>query len=368
MEILVVVGTLSGQGGIETCVQSLAQEARANGDHVRVLALCPSTVDGSWHEGLDYGEMPNGSPSLRRQAIESLPAVVRACRQQRPDAVIVIYSSSIPLARLALFLAGLKRPVMAWLHFSDALKQRTSLLRFAHGHICISQPIVESTRRLAGIRPENVHLVHNGTRVDSTAPIARSAQGPLRIVHVGRLTVGGQKRTDDLLRALATVEGDWRLQVVGTVALAGDAGKLEALADALGIADRIDWVGWQPDPWAALERADLLVLCSAFEGFPMVLIEAMARGIPCLSSDCPSGPSDIVRPGQNGWLYPVADYDALAGRLQAIVANRSLLPAPDAVRASVRPFSSRAVFLKIRKAIEQTRGSACPPSSVPIHE
>ena len=267
-----------------------------------------------------------------------------------------------------LFRLGLPRPVLAWLHFSDALKQRTSLLRFAHGHICISRPIVESTRRLEGVRPENVHLVHNGTRMDSIAPIARSHPGPLRILHVGRLTVGGQKRTDDLLRALATLRGEWRLQVVGTVALSFDVGKLEALADELGIADRIDWLGWQPDPWTVLDSADLLVLCSAFEGFPMVLIEAMARGIPCLSSDCTSGPSDIVRPGQNGWLYPVADTEALAGRLQAVVANRSLLPAPDVVRASVRPFSSRTVFLKIRRAIEQTRGSAGASGSIPIHE
>ena len=358
MEILVVVGTLSGQDGIEPCVQSLAQEAAAHGDHVRVLALCPSTVDGSWHDGLDYSEVPNGSTSLKRQALSGLPAIVRACREQRPDVVIVIYSSTVPVARLALVLAGLKRPVMAWLHFSDALKQRTNLLRFAHGHICISKPIVESTRVLPGVRAENVHLVQNGTRMDSVRVIPRSEEGPLRIVHVGRLMLGEQKRTDDLFRALAMVSGDWRLQLVGTVVFDHDAGKLEALADELGIADRIDWLGWQDDPWAALDRADLLVLCSSYEGFPMVLIEAMARGIPCLSSDCPSGPSDIIRPGHNGWLFRVEDIPKMAARLQAVVDDRSLLPFPRTVRASVEPFSSQRAFLRIRKAIESTIDSA----------
>jgi NAD(P)-dependent dehydrogenase (short-subunit alcohol dehydrogenase family) len=88
MEILVVVGTLSGQGGIETCVQSLAREAEAHGDHVRVLALSPSTVDGRWHEKLDYDEVSFGPKSLKWQTIWGVPALVRAFRRQRPDVVI----------------------------------------------------------------------------------------------------------------------------------------------------------------------------------------------------------------------------------------------------------------------------------------
>ncbi|MGO4391094.1 glycosyltransferase [Variovorax sp. M-6] len=367
MDILVVVGTLSGRGGIETCVRSLAEEARANGDHVRVLALCASTVDGSWHQGLAYTEIKNGPTSLKRQMIQGLPAVIRACRQHPPDAVVVIYGSTIALVRVALALAGLRRPVMAWVHFSNVLKQQTRLFRHAHGHICISRQIAESISALDGIRPDSVHLVNNGTRMESVAAIARSTRGPLRITHIGRLMVGEQKRTDDLLRALAEVRGDWRLQLVGASFHDSDGPQLKALAVELGIAERIEWSGWQPDPWAALDEADLLVLCSAFEGFPMVLIEAMARGIPCVSSDCSSGPSDIIRTGHNGWLYPVGDNAALTARIQALVDDRSLLPPPGTIRASVEAFSNPKVFQRIRKAIEHTierqRGARLPAGS-----
>lgn len=86
----------------------------------------------------------------------------------------------------------------------------------------------------------------------------------------------------------------------------------------------------------------------------MILIEAMARGVPCLSSDCSSGPSDIILHGQNGWLYPVGDGGALAGRIQNLVRDRTLLPPAHAVRASVRMFSSNMVFGRIRRAIEAT--------------
>jgi UDP-D-galactose:(glucosyl)LPS alpha-1,6-D-galactosyltransferase len=144
------------------------------------------------------------------------------------------------------------------------------------------------------------------------------------------------------------------LQLVGRVVLESDHGKLEALAGELGIADRIDWLGWQSDPWAALNCADLLVLCTAFEGFPMILIEAIARGIPCLSSDCPTGPSDIIVSGQSGWLFPVEDIESMAERIQAVIDDRLLLPHPKVVSATAEPFSSRRSFLNFRRAIEAT--------------
>jgi UDP-D-galactose:(glucosyl)LPS alpha-1,6-D-galactosyltransferase len=356
MEILVVVGTLSGLGGIESCVRMLAEEAAAVGDLVRVLALCPSIADARWHQGLLYTEVAKGPTSLKWQMIRGLPAVVDACKAHRPDVVIAIYGSSIPLVRLGLFLAKLRRPVMAWLHFSTAHKQRTSLLRYAHGHLCISSQIAASVKQVDGVAADSVHLVYNGVRTDGVAPLPRPVGGPLRLVHAGRLMVGRQKCTDALLRALARVEGDWRLELVGAGEAEDDGPALRALAERLGITDRLSWRGWQADPWRAIETADLLVLCSAFEGFPMVLIEAMAHGVPCLSSDCPSGPSEIIRPGGNGWLYPVGDEDALAQRLQSLVDDRSLLPSVDAVRASVARFSSGKMFRRIRQAIDATIG------------
>jgi len=360
MEILLVIGTLTGRGGIETCIRSFAKQAAANGDHVRVLALCASTVDGQWHEGLDYVEVEGGSTSLKWQAIRGVPAIVRACRHQPPDAVVVIYSSTIALVKVALALARIKRPVVTWLHFSSALKQKTRLLRHAEGHLCISSEIAQTTAALPGVRSESVHLVHNGTSMDTVTFSERSREGPLRVAYVGRCMIGDQKRTDDLLRALARVEGDWRLQVAGSGFHIGDSELLVALAKELGISHRIEWMGWREHPWSALAQVDVLVLCSAYEGFPMVLIEAMAHGIPCIITDCPSGPADIIRPGKNGWLVPVGNHSALTQKLQMLVDQRSLLPPPTEVLESVKMFDSREVFHRIRSAIESTIAAHCP--------
>ena len=357
MDILLVIGTLTGRGGIETCIRSFAKQAEANGDHVRVLALCASTVDGQWHDGLDYVELEGGPTSLKWQAIRGIPAIARACRRHAPDAVVVIYSSTIALAKVALALAGTNRPVVTWLHFSSALKQKTRLLRHASGHLCISSEIAQATAALPGVRSESVHLVHNGTAMDTVEFPERSRQGPLRIAYVGRCMMGEQKRTDDLLRALASVEGDWRLQVAGSGFHSDDAELLLALAEGLGVSHCIEWMGWRDHPWSALSQVDVLVLCSAYEGFPMVLIEAMAHGIPCISTDCPSGPSEIIRPGKNGWLVPIGNHAALTEKLQMLVNHRSLLPPPTEVFASVKMFDSREVFHRIRYAIESTIGA-----------
>ncbi len=355
MNILVVVGTLSGQGGIETCVRAISLQAKANGDIAHVLALCPSTTDARWHDGLSYSEVTLGSPSLKWQGFRGIPAIIREVRERKPDVIVVIYSSTVLLAKIALALCRARIPVVSWLHFSSFLQQRLYLLKYADAHLCISSANAEYLQARPDIERDRVHLIFNGAGVADAKPVDRSCEGPIRLIYIGRLMIGLQKRTDELLRALARVEGDWRLDVYGA---GDDLPSLQHMAKEEGIADRIAWHGWRPNVWSAIDAADVLILCSSFEGFPMVLIEGMARGVPCISSDCPSGPSDIVQDGVNGWLYPVGDVEALAGLVRKIVSDRSSLPDRDAVQSSVLKFDIAEVYRRFRTALAATLNRA----------
>lgn len=71
--------------------------------------------------------------------------------------------------------------------------------------------------------------------------------------------------------------------------------------------DYFNWHGWVEDPWSEINIGDALVLTSKFEGFPMVLLEAISRGLPCISANCPTGPKDIIKSGINGELYKLGD-------------------------------------------------------------
>ncbi|WP_109464844.1 glycosyltransferase [Albibacillus kandeliae] len=349
--ILVVIGPLSGRGGIETCLRSIADEAERFGDSVHILALSPSWVDGSWHRELSYREVTNGSNSLKIQVFSGILPILREIRRVEPDVIVTIYSSLIPTSRLASALSGRHLPIVSWLHFSMAISQRTSLLRYAQGHICISSEITESVRGLSGIDNDKVFQVFNGVDVSSAEVVPRSEEGPLRLVYVGRLMIGKQKRTDLLLKLLSQVNGSWHLDVIGS---GDDEPLLKSLAIELGILERITWHGWQADPWSALHSADVLLLTSAFEGFPMVLLEATARGIPCISVDCRSGPSDIIDEGKNGWLVPMNAEEIFTSRVQEIVNERERLPSIEMVCSTAERFSITESYKGFKRAVSQT--------------
>jgi glycosyltransferase involved in cell wall biosynthesis len=89
-------------------------------------------------------------------------------------------------------------------------------------------------------------------------------------------------------------------------------GELEALAASLGIADRVQFLGFRANPFALFARASVFILSSRYEGFGNVLAEALACGTPIVSTDCESGPAEILGGGDYGRLVPVGDDAAMA--------------------------------------------------------
>ncbi len=156
---------------------------------------------------------------------------------------------------------------------------------------------------------------------DNAPPPVPIPAGAPTIVAVGRLVP--EKGFGTLIEAFARSHAnDARLVIVGS---GPDEGRLRALASELAVADRIEMPGYVADsrPW--LDRARLFILSSWFEGFPAVLIEALAAGRPVISTDCTAATAmlDVV-PGA-GRVVPIRDADALAAAIDAMLAQ----PAPD---------------------------------------
>jgi len=142
------------------------------------------------------------------------------------------------------------------------------------------------------------------------------------IISAGRLVK--QKRFDMLLRAVSLIrkkQDNVHLIILGEGKLRGE---LEGLAAQLNISRWVNFVGFKSNPYAWISNADIFVLTSDFEGFPNVLVEAMACGLPVVSTDCPSGPGEIITNGKNGILVPPANEEALAEAILGLLKDEIL--------------------------------------------
>lgn len=137
------------------------------------------------------------------------------------------------------------------------------------------------------------------------------------IISVGRLIP--LKRHKDLIDAFASIH----TKLPNTrLLLLGDGILKEALvshAKASGIDNKIDFLGNVDNPFYYLHRSDLFVMTSEIEGFPNVLVEAMACGKAVISSNCKSGPAEILDNGKYGLLYEVGDVKTLSGHIEALM-------------------------------------------------
>jgi glycosyltransferase involved in cell wall biosynthesis len=115
--------------------------------------------------------------------------------------------------------------------------------------------------------------------------------------------------------------------------------RLLALAAELRVAEDFELPGFIPEPYPHLANADLFALTSRWEGLGFVLIEALALGTPVVSTDCPSGPSEILQNGRYGRLIPVGDDAALA---EAMAATLEAPPPAALLKEAARPYAIEA--------------------------
>ena len=138
------------------------------------------------------------------------------------------------------------------------------------------------------------------------------------IVSIGRLTK--QKDHITLLKAFNKIHSniDCNLYIIGE---GSERRNLEKFIKNNNIDNKVKLLGYQDNPWKFLSKSNLFVLPSIWEGFGNVIVESMLIGIPVISSDCPSGPREILNNGKSGKLFQVGDYNHLANIIEEIISS-----------------------------------------------
>ena len=329
---------LTSRGGVEAITRLYTQQLQQKGYDIKIALLAPP-LNMEYLQDLDYHIMTESTyePGLKNISHNFFDALFRLRNlllDFKPDFIICTCFRAFISAKLTLASVSLHSYILVWEHstLTNLRKYKLKLYSLADGFIAISNTI--RRQALANISLDNhkIHLLYNGIESpENSIPFAEKAT----FLYVSRLQKGQQKATDDFIRGLALVKGDWSSVIIGD---GDDRQDLTNLADELGIGDRISWLGWQSKPWDVVDKASVLVLSSRYEGFPLVLIEALLRGIPCISSDCPTGPNEIIAHGLNGWLYPLGDINALAAQMQKVVQNPKTFTLK-AIQASVADFT-----------------------------
>jgi len=243
----------------------------------------------------------------------------RAIRSLRPSVVISFQDTNNVLTLIAS--AGLSVPTIVCERNDPRMKAKSPIwaglrrlvYRRANMLVVQTQSLVEWARKLVGA--DKVYVLPNPVAQPAVTAISPTERQET-IVAVGRLV--RQKGFDMLLEAISLCDHRWVLEIVGD---GPERRNLELLARTLGISDQVRFVGRVTNPGVHYQKAALFVLSSRYEGFPNVLVEAMACGLPAISFDCASGPAEIIRHGVDGILVPPEDAHALARAIDTLMMN-----------------------------------------------
>ncbi len=354
MRVAILVPMMSGRGGSETAVTGLVQGLQSSGDEAHIYLFGGLPRDPRWLNGLHYTVLGSPMETRLRRLSRYIFGLAGEFKQFRPDAIVALDPPRLLKGRVALILSGIKSPLWSWIHFPIEYIKIKRLLKLADGHLAISEGVGRQIKGLVGgAGAEHVITIYNAIPMDGERVARPTGRDTVELLHIGRLEFAAQKRVADLLAAVARLKGNFRLTILGD---GDDSDRLKQYSRDLGIGDRIIWLGWKEEPWEHVTRASLLLLTSSYEGFGIVLVEALSRGIPCITSNCNYGPDEIIEHGRNGWLYPVGDIEQLAQLMQAVIDDPQVLPSQESTAASAQKFSARAVTERAKLAFATLSG------------
>lgn len=352
-KVLIVVPYMTGYGGTETVIQNLFSEynkEKPKNYHFKLVSIGGYEHD-NWIKNIDDKVIVNMSGNRLIRTLKymlTLPfSIPQMLLKEKPSYYISTNPIMWTIAFFTKKLFKINTEIISWYHYSLKDKPLKKIyLKSADTYFAISSGIAKQLVS-AGVQSERVRTVFNPiNRKDKV--VGRTKLGePVKIIYVGRVMLDGQKNIRQLFDALSEVKGNWQLDLYG----AGKIDEIKKYAKNKGILNNLNVIGFKDKLWDTLDKVDVLVLTSKYEGLPMVLNEAISVGIPVISSNCETGPDDIVNK-DNGLIYNLNNTNDLKEKLDKIISRKSGFVDTKVIKDSIDKFYADNYFQNFLRSLE----------------
>ncbi|PLQ01555.1 glycosyltransferase family 4 protein [Cupriavidus pauculus] len=320
--ICFLTGTLNAFAGAERMTAVIANALAERGYRVRILSLWDGASVFPLHPDVVHAALFEARPSFKRQYLATVAGIRQFVRQHQVDVLIEV-DTMLTLFTLPATM-GLKVRRIAWehCHFDEDLGRRSRRVarwlaaRFDDAVVVLTER--DRRRWHEALRPRAA-VVTIGNPLPFSYPVQAAAGTSRVVLAVGRLVHA--KGFDLLLQAwamLAPAFPDWRLVIVGD---GDERATLENQIRSGGMETSVQMPGASTNIEAYYRDAAIFCLSSRYEGFGLVLLEAMAYGLPVVSTNCETGPRELVRNGENGLLVDTENPAAISTALRRLFAD-----------------------------------------------
>lgn len=349
MKLVFICPEMNGNGGTETVVKAVAGHFAEKYPVVLTLTSVPENK--AWLKSINPKvqlKMPKKNGAVNK-IINIFKTLVPLSND---DKVIVLGANLVKDVYYCRKLLHKRWMIISWIHYSlthQNLFEPHNIL-FADKHWAISSTIKQQLVKM-GTSSKNISLIFNPVP-KYNGPLNRPSKKGLNFVYVGRTLFDGQKNLHEMLDAvslLAESNNNVHLTLYGT---GPDEERCKEYCSKKNITEFVTWRGWVSDPWSEIIdqiHPMALLLTSKYEGLPMVMLEAMSRGIPCICSNF-AGYKDVQIEGINGYSYQLGNTKDLVTKLQRCL-DRDF--SPSMVSNSISRFYSKNYFQKLDQLVNK---------------
>ena len=345
MDIVFIGTNYSGKGGTENVLTKVISYLSLNNKVIFYKLGKSKTND--WLKSIN-----NTAKVIRYDTDNKFKELLFMCKifLTLKDNTIVISTSPnfLKIAYLIRKIFNKKYKIVSYIHFSLENQDlfNKEVLKYADFHLAISSSIRKSLIKM-GVSKNKIFLIFNPiSHKQDIISSPNNTKYDLSLAYVGRVYLEGQKNLVEAIKGIEKSKLNIHLDILGS---GPDVNSLKEYIKENKLEEKITLFGWVKNPWSILKNKgiDGLILTSRFEGLPMVLLEAMSYGIPCIVSDF-EGFDDVLKPKVNGVYYKLNNIDDLENKFY-IFRNTSFDPI--IVKDSINLFYSNVFFSRLDQVL-----------------